>query len=82
MANGRTRTEKAVPNKPANNANIKYNVPISFAFEENNQRSLHKEILFFSNEILSLSVIYDLVFTSLWEISRGVEKRADKIKKN
>lgn len=38
---------------------------ISFAFEENNQRSLHKEILFFSKEILSLCVIYDLVFTSL-----------------
>ena len=26
--NGRTRTENAVPNKPANNANIKYNVPL------------------------------------------------------
>lgn len=40
-------------------------VPISFAFEENNQRSLHKEILFFSKEMLSLCVISDLVFTSL-----------------
>jgi len=38
------RTENAVPNKPENNANIKYNVPISFAFEDKNQRSNHKDI--------------------------------------
>jgi hypothetical protein len=27
-------TEKAVPNNPENNANIRYNVPISLAFED------------------------------------------------
>ena len=37
-------TEKAVPNNPENNANIKYNVPISFAFEDKNHLSVHKEI--------------------------------------
>jgi len=34
-------TENAVPNSPENNANIKYNVPISFALLEKNQRSHH-----------------------------------------
>jgi hypothetical protein len=38
-------TEKAVPNKPENNANIRYNVPISFAFEDKNHLSVHKDIL-------------------------------------
>ena len=34
-------TEKAVPNKPENNANIKYKVPISFALLERNHLSHH-----------------------------------------
>jgi len=40
-------TEKAVPINPENNANIRYNVPISFALLERNQRSSHIEILDF-----------------------------------
>jgi hypothetical protein len=38
------RTEKAVPINPENNAKIRYNVPISFALLERNQRSPHIEI--------------------------------------
>ena len=38
------KTENAVPNNPENNANIKYRVPISFAFVDKNQRSVHKDI--------------------------------------
>nr|GEZ47515.1 hypothetical protein [Tanacetum cinerariifolium] len=34
------RTENAVPNRPENNAKIKYKIPISLAFEERNQRSI------------------------------------------
>ena len=34
-------TEKAVPNSPENSANIRYNVPISFALLDKNQRSHH-----------------------------------------
>jgi len=37
-------TEKAVPNNPLNNANIRYKVPISFALLDKNQRSHHMEI--------------------------------------
>ena len=37
-------TEKAVPNKPENIANIKYNTPISFAFVEKNHLSVGIEI--------------------------------------
>ena len=37
-------TENAVPNSPENSANIKYNVPISFALEDKNQRSNQREI--------------------------------------
>jgi hypothetical protein len=38
------KTEKAVPNNPLNNANIRYNVPISFALLDRNQRSDHMVI--------------------------------------
>jgi hypothetical protein len=38
------RTEKAVPINPENNANIKYSVPISFAFEDKNHLSFHSVI--------------------------------------
>lgn len=34
-------TEKAVPIKPENIANIKYNVPISLALDEQNHLSTH-----------------------------------------
>jgi hypothetical protein len=37
-------TEKAVPINPENKAKIKYNVPISFAFEDKNHLSTQREI--------------------------------------
>jgi hypothetical protein len=37
-------TEKAVPISPENNAKIKYNVPISLAFDDKNHLSVHREI--------------------------------------
>jgi len=37
-------TEKAVPNSPENNANIKYNVPMSLAFEDKNHLSVQRDI--------------------------------------
>ena len=47
------KTEKAVPNNPDNNAKIKYQVPISFAFVDKNHLSVYKEIL-------------DLIIVCLW----------------
>jgi hypothetical protein len=41
------KTENAVPINPENNAKIRYNVPMSFALLERNQRSSHMEILDF-----------------------------------
>ena len=49
------RTENAVPNSPANNANIKYNVPISFALLDRNQRSHHILMLLFFGVVVFLS---------------------------
>lgn len=46
------KTEKAVPNSPENKANIRYNVPISLAFEDKNHLSVHKDILLFMGERL------------------------------
>src|SRR5579875_646472 len=47
-------TEKAVPIKPENNANIKYNVPISFALDDKNHLSCHSVGFFKSiKELLS-----------------------------
>jgi hypothetical protein len=37
-------TENAVPINPENNAKIRYNVPMSFALLDKNQRSFHIEI--------------------------------------
>lgn len=37
--------ENAVPNNPENKENIKYNVPISFALVDKNQRSTPIDIL-------------------------------------
>jgi len=37
----RISTEKAVPIKPENKANIRYNVPISLALQERNHLSFH-----------------------------------------
>ena len=50
------KTEKAVPSSPANNAKIKYNVPISFALLDQNQRSNHIEISDFITKLLELCV--------------------------
>ena len=44
----RISTEKAVPIKPENKANIRYSVPISFAFDEKNHLSSHKERIQYS----------------------------------
>ena len=41
----RIRTENDVPINPENTANIKYNVPISFALDERNHLSFHIVIL-------------------------------------
>jgi len=41
----RIKTENAVPSNPENNAKIRYNVPISFALHDKNQRSHQREIL-------------------------------------
>jgi hypothetical protein len=41
------KTEKAVPNSPENTANIRYNVPMSFAFEDKNHLSVQSEMLDF-----------------------------------
>jgi hypothetical protein len=54
------RTEKAVPTKPENKANIKYNVPISFAFEDKNHLSFHIVILVRLSLTLSLSILSSL----------------------
>ena len=40
------KTENAVPNSPENKANIKYKVPISLAFEDQNHLSVHNDTLF------------------------------------
>jgi hypothetical protein len=48
------KTEKAVPNNPENNANIKYKVPISLAFVDKNHLSVQREIDEF-RFVLSLS---------------------------
>jgi hypothetical protein len=47
-------TEKAVPSRPENNANIRYSVPISLAFEDRNHLSVHKEILPLTGELIDL----------------------------
>jgi hypothetical protein len=38
------KTEKAVPNKPENKANIRYNTPISLALDDKNHLSVQMEI--------------------------------------
>ena len=39
-------TERAVPIKPDNKAKIRYRTPMSFAFDDQNHLSSHKDILF------------------------------------
>ena len=51
------KTEKAVPSKPENRENIRYNVPISFALLDKNQRSNQRDILAVStSKLLSFCV--------------------------
>ena len=60
------KTEKAVPNNPENNANIKYNTPISLALLDKNHLSNHKDIpLTFSRQaarFLSLFNVFNIFF--------------------
>jgi hypothetical protein len=49
-------TEKAVPNNPENKANIKYNVPISLALHDKNQRS-NQSVIF---ELTLLGLVFKL----------------------
>lgn len=51
-------TENAVPSNPENKAKIRYNVPISFALLDKNQRSHHRLISanFFSTGRVSILV--------------------------
>ena len=51
----RIRTENDVPINPENNANIKYNVPISFALDERNHLSFHIVISVMLLNILDFS---------------------------
>jgi hypothetical protein len=55
----RIKTENAVPINPENNANIRYNVPISLAFEDKNhlsfQRDSDKKLFLFASTILLIN---------------------------
>ena len=55
------RTENAVPNKPEKSANIKYQVPMSFAFVDANHLSLYKE----SEEVKEEDIIFSFFVVSL-----------------
>ena len=46
LNSNRINIENAVPNSPENNANIKYNVPISFAFDDKKSSFFSIEIFF------------------------------------
>jgi hypothetical protein len=56
----RINTEKAVPTKPENRANIRYNVPISFAFDDKNHLSFHivKSNVSATAPLLGTTVLY------------------------
>lgn len=47
------KTEKAVPINPENKANIKYKVPISFAFEDRNHLSKNKLEALINNLVIT-----------------------------
>jgi hypothetical protein len=61
------KTEKAVPNSPENNANIRYNVPISFAFEDKNHLSIQSEILDFKLSWIAICSTLMFCFVILYE---------------
>ncbi len=54
-------TENAVPTKPANRAKIRYKVPISFAFEEKNHLSNHKDM-----SLLFVYILFLVLFLISW----------------
>lgn len=56
------KTEKAVPSKPENREKIRYNVPISFALLDKNQRSNQREILVFFNSKCLLFCWLEVIF--------------------
>jgi hypothetical protein len=60
----RMRTENDVPINPENTANIKYNVPISFALDERNHLSFHIVILLMPLNILDFSFSLNVEFIS------------------
>jgi hypothetical protein len=61
------KTEKAVPNKPENNAKIKYKVPISFALVERNHLSVPTDISDFKGIPESRRVFFSTcVSSSFW----------------
>jgi hypothetical protein len=62
------KTEKAVPNSPENKANIKYSVPISLAFEDQNHLSVHKDTLVFFTDKLNPSEFSVVLLKSRLEI--------------
>ena len=72
------KIEKAVPSNPENNAKIRYNVPISLAFEDKNHRSVHKDILEFKREIPDLLPSYSLDSLDQWDLRLRVYEKEDK----
>jgi len=48
-------TENAVPTKPENKAKIRYNVPISLAFEDKNHLSFHIDMVDF---IFNMGIVF------------------------
>jgi len=59
------KTEKAVPNSPENNAKIKYNVPISLAFDDKNHLSVQSEILEFKLLFIINCFINSMLFIKI-----------------
>src|SRR3979490_2281065 len=69
----RISTEKAVPINPENNANIKYNVPISLALDDKNHASCYSVGFFkFSFSIVVTYFLFNevcniLLFNKIWD---------------
>jgi hypothetical protein len=72
------KIEKAVPSNPENNAKIRYNVPISLAFEDKNHLSVHKDILEFKRETPDLLPSYSLDSLDQWDLRLRVYEKEDK----
>jgi hypothetical protein len=60
-------TENAVPTRPANKANIKYNTPISLALEDKNHLSNHKLI----RDVRILNLTYSYLYCKATRILVG-----------